>query len=84
MVRDVAAGRCTDTSGPAARDAAARALVAASCRSLGVLDLDRRSSVATPFLLGAPMKFKGERPLPDPSGRECLNAGQSAEASKQI
>src|SRR5712672_1534506 len=29
----------------------------ASCRGLGVLDLDRRSSLATPFLLGAPMKF---------------------------
>jgi hypothetical protein len=58
MVRDVAARPMHRHQRRRSQDAAARALVAPSCRSLGVLDLDRRSSVATTFLLGAPMKFQ--------------------------
>ena len=58
MVRDDAARPVHRHQRPRGQDAAARALFAASCWGLGMLDLDCRSSVATPFLLGAPMKFQ--------------------------
>ena len=76
-------GRCTDTSGVTARMQQRghwSCVVSGSRRARSGSKKQPCDAISARSADEIP---KGRRPLRDPSGRECLNAGQSAEASKQ-